>query len=76
MQHRKLLTLLDNVRKTRNVFSSNSPAVTYGRLTVCQIAAPLNRRLAPSALPNLNFKHAPAGVRCFAARSGGRFVRF
>jgi len=68
--------MLDNVRKTRNVFGSNSCAVTYGRLTVCQIAAPLNRRLAPSAIANLNFKHAPAGVRCFAARSGGRFVRF
>ena len=76
MQHRKLLTLLDNVRKTRKVFSSNSPAVTYGRLTVCQFAAPLKLRLAPSAVPSLNLKHAPAGVRCFAARSGGRFVRF
>ena len=76
MQHRKLLTLLDNVRKTRNVFSSKSLAVTYGRLTACQIAAPLNRRLAPSARPTLKLKHAPAGVRCFAARSGGRFVRF
>ena len=76
MQHRKLLTLLDNVRKTRKVFSSNSLAVTFGRLTVCQFAAPLNRPLAPSAIPSLNLKHAPAGVRCFAARSGGRFVRF
>jgi len=54
LQHKKLLTLLDNVRKTRNVFSSGSSAVTYGPLTDCPIAVPLNRRLAPSAIPNLS----------------------
>jgi hypothetical protein len=76
MQHRKLLTLLDNVRKTRAVFSSNSIAVSYGRIAVSRKTASSNRRQAHSVVLKLNLKHAPAGVPCLAARSGGRFVRF
>lgn len=52
MQHRKFLTLLDILRKTRTVFGPKSPAVTYGLLMAC-IAATLNRRLVPFDYPNL-----------------------
>jgi len=76
LQHRKLLTLLDNVRKTRNVFSSGSLRSDLRSSHSLANCSSSESPLGPLCISELESQHAPAGVRCFAARSGGRFVRF